>query len=194
MTNKLSLIILVTAAFFMTADSYGQESRLVKVPKQYSFETGYRNLFLVKNLDTDVKHGYGFLFDYAWQLSGLDGSKAASYITVPLGYTTMISASDTSGGLSMLCYGWTVRHHLAKSKKWTPYLGYGLLLNRIRESDREGSVMGHQTQFEFGYNLKTARRLQYVFKVQYSYSSYPRFDEKEKIKAHFFDIRAGIRF
>ena len=190
--NTLTLIVL--PALLLIGSASAQQTSLKRVPKQISFELGYRNLLSVKNLDTDVKHGTGFLFDYAWQLSGLDGSKPAAYISVPLGYTSMIPGSDTSNELSMLCYGWTVRHQLAKDKKWIPYLGYGLLLNKIRESHRDGSVMGHQTQFEFGYNFKTARRLQYVIKVQYSYSSYPRFDEKEKIKAHYFDIRAGIRF
>jgi hypothetical protein len=190
--KTLALLFLLTLLFNGIASA--QQTTLKRVPKQISFELGYRNLLSIKNLDTDVKHGTGFLLDYAWQLSGLDGSKPAAYISVPLGYTSMIPGSDSSNELSMLCYGWTVRHQLAKDKKWIPYLGYGLLLNKIRESHRDGSVMGHQTQFELGYNIKTARRLQYVIKVQYSYSSFPRLDDKEKIKTHFIDLRAGIRF
>lgn len=194
MKIRNALILISISVLLSIGIVSAQQTSLKKVPKQISFELGYRNLLSVKNLNTDVKHGTGFLLDYAWQLSGLDGSKPAAYISVPLGYTSMIPGSDTSNELSMLCYGWTVRHQLAKDKKWIPYLGYGLLLNKIRESHRDGSVMGHQTQFEFGYNIKTTRRLQYLIKIQYSYSSYPQLDEKEKIKAHFFDIRAGIRF
>jgi hypothetical protein len=194
MKARLYLFTLMMTAVFTIGSVKAQQASLKRVPKQISFETGYRILLSVTNFDTDVKHGVGFLVDYAWQLSGLDGSKPAVYISVPLGYTSMIPGSDTSSELSMLCYGWTIRHQLAKDKKWIPYLGYGLLLNKIRESNRDGSVMGHKTQFEFGYNIKTSRKLQYLIKIQYSYSSFPRLDDKEKIKTHFFDIRAGIRF
>ncbi len=194
MKIKNALILISLSMFLVIGNASAQQTALKKVPKQISVELGYRNLLSVKNLDTDVKHGTSLLIDYAWQLSGLDGSKPAAYISVPLGYTSMIPGSDTSNELSMLCYGWTVRHQLAKDKKWIPYIGYGLLLNKIRESHRDGSVMGHQTQFEVGYNIRTSHRIQYLVKLQYSYSSFPRLDDKEKIKTHFVDVRAGIRF
>lgn len=194
MKIKNALILISLSMFLVIGNASAQQTALKKVPKQISVELGYRNLLSVKNLDTDVKHGTSLLIDYAWQLSGLDGSKPAAYISVPLGYTSMIPGSDTSNELSMLCYGWTVRHQLAKDKNWIPYIGYGLLLNKIRESHRDGSVMGHQTQFEVGYNIRTSHRIQYLVKLQYSYSSFPRLDDKEKIKTHFVDVRAGIRF
>ena len=37
-----------------------------KVPKQYSFEIGYRNLFAHNNILLNHTHGYGGMFDYAW--------------------------------------------------------------------------------------------------------------------------------
>lgn len=75
-----------------------------------------------------------------------------------------------------------------------PFVGYGLLLNTLRFDGTEGSIFGHQTQFEFGYNLKTSTRIQYFAKVQYSYTSYPQLNEPERIKYHYADVRLGIRF
>jgi len=165
-----------------------------KVPKQYSFEAGYRNLFGQSNLMNKTMHGYGFLFDYAWQLSGFDGTKAASYITVPMGYTILQPVDQFNKGMSMLNYGWTVRHELKKKSDIMPFVGYGLFLNDLKIRERDGSVFGHQTQFEFGYDFKTDTRIRYFAKIQYSYTSYPQFDEKERIRLHYADLRIGIRF
>lgn len=192
MKKLLFLVSIITICSYLSASA--QQHILVKVPKQISIETGYRNLFSSKRLDTDVTHGYGILFDYAWQLSGLDGSRAAAYISVPLGYTSMMPTNDTASGLSMLCYGWTVRHNLNHGKKYTPYFSYGLLLNQMRIANRIGSIMGHQTQFEFGVNYSTIKRLKYFAKVQYSYTSFPQLNQEKRIVMNFADIRIGVRF
>ena len=69
-----------------------QDKPIAKAPKQYSFEFGYRNVFAQSNMLNNNKatNGYGMLFDYAWQLSGFDGKKAKSFITVPLGYLNVL--------------------------------------------------------------------------------------------------------
>ncbi len=185
--RKIIFLILISISSFSIA-------QIAKVPKQYSLEAGSRYIFSQSNLDNNANVGYSLLFDYGWQLSGLDGKRAASYITVPIGYTHLMPATDMDKSMSMLNYGWTVRHNLSLEKKWTPFVGYGLLFNNLRIQDREGSVFGHQTRFDFGYDIKTDYRWSYFIKLQYSYTSYPQFDEPERIRMHYADLRLGVRF
>lgn len=194
MKKHLILSLILAIGLVINAFAQTEKKPLVKVPKQYSFEFGNRYMFSAKRITADEKHGFGMLFDYAYQLSGLDGSKPKIYLTIPLGYTHMFSTNDTTKGMGMFCYGWTVRHELSKNKKVMPFVGYGLILNRIRIYETEGSVMGHQTQFEAGVNYKPAKRLQYFAKIQYSYASYPQLGEPKKIITHFGDFRIGLRF
>lgn len=189
---NLKAIILPLFLFFISVNSFSRTH--FKIPKQYSIEAGYRNLFGSANITNKNTHGYGALFDYAWQLSGFDQEKAASFISVPLGYTVLLPDDGTSETMYMLNYGWTVRHELKKKSNIMPFVAYGLLLNNMRLQETEGSVFGHQTQFEFGFNFNTKTRLKYFAKIQYSYTSYPRFHEPERIRLHFVDLRAGIRF
>ena len=189
--NMIKKILFFTLLSSFALTGYSQ---IKKTPKQYSFEAGYRNLFGQSNLTNKTMHGYGFLLDYAWQLSGFDGTKAKSYISTPLGYTILQPIDEFNKGMSMLNYGWTVRHELKKNSDIMPFVGYGLFLNDLKIKERDGSVFGHQTQFEFGYDFKTKTRLKYFAKIQYSYTSYPQFDEKERIRLHYADLRVGIRF
>jgi hypothetical protein len=188
MTKKLILIAIIILLSFVS------NAQMSKVPKQYSFEFGYRNLFSHQNVLINATHGYGALFDYAWQLSGFDGTKNASFITIPMGYTVIMPNDDISARVSMLNYGWTVRHELSRNKTYTPFVGYGLFLNDLRFQNTEGSVFGHQTQFDFGINFNTKTRLKYFAKIQYSYTSYPQLNEPERIRLHYADLRLGFRF
>lgn len=180
-------------------DSLHKYINISKVPKQYSFEFGYRYLFSIIDKSNSpfvnsAKHGYGFLFDYAWQLSGLNKKRPAVYLSVPIGYSVLLADNPTSQQISMLSYGWTIRHELSGSKLITPFLGYGLLLNTLRVEDVLGGVMGHQTQFETGVNLNTNTRLKYFVKIQYGYTSYPKMGAPERIHLQFADLRMGLRF
>ena len=199
--NKIFFTTIIIFAFSSNI-ILGQSEAKPKVPKQISFEAGYRNVFtvidnspLITNpFNNKASNGYGFLFDYAWQLSGLNGKKAAAFITVPIGYTVMMPDDASSKRITMLNYGWTVRHELAKSGRLVPFVGYGLLLNTLKIDGTLGSVMGHQTQFEGGVNLNTSTRLKYFAKVQCSYTSYPKFGAKERIHFMYADLRVGVRF
>lgn len=200
MKNKSSkfwalLILINVYSVFVSA----QENNKGKVPKQYSFELGYRYaLPVIDNsnvlLGNSATNGYGFLVDYAWQLSGLNANKPAVYISVPIGYSILLPENSASNRTSMLNYGWTVRHEFGVKKKVTPFAGYGLLLNTLKVEGTEGSVMGHQTQFEFGTNFNTGTRLKYFAKIQYSYTSYPKLGDSKRIHFQFIDVRAGVRF
>ena len=188
-------ILLICVCFVLFQPAFLSAQQIKKAPTQYSFEIGYRNLFShSNNINLNNSHGYGVLFDYAWQLSGFDGTKNASYISVPIGYTILPGNDALSKSVNMLNYGWTVRHELGKNKKVIPFVGYGLLLNNMRITKREGSVFGHQTQFDLGVNFHTRTRLIYFAKVQYSYTSYPQFDQEKRFKLHYADLRVGIRF
>lgn len=188
-TCLIFTFILISSVLFPT-----HTQTFKKVPKQYSFEIGPRYLFSHSNITLNNSMGFGGLFDYAWQLSGFDGTKNASFISVPMGYTILPGNDAATERISMLNYGWTVRHELARNKKMIPYVGYGLFLNDLKIKGTEGSVFGHQTEFDFGLNFNTSTRLIYFVKLQYSYTSYPRFNEPERIKLHYADIRLGMRF
>lgn len=180
-------------------DSLRKYINISKVPKQYSLEFGYRNLFsVIDNASalpaTLATNGYGFLFDYAWQLSGLNKKRPAVYLTVPIGYAVLLPDNAGSKRASMLNYGWTVRHEFGVDKPITPFLGYGLLLNTLKVDGTLGGVMGHQTQFEGGVNFNTKSRLKYFAKIQYSYTSYPKLGVRERIHLQYADVRVGVRF
>jgi hypothetical protein len=180
-------------------DSLHRYINIPKVPKQISFEAGYRNLFSVIDhsdvlADNKTMHGYGFLFDYAWQLSGLNKRKPAVYLSVPLGYSVLFAGNSSSKTISLLSYGWTIRHELNVDRSVTPFLGYGLLLNTLKLRGVEGGVMGHQTQFDFGINIKTASNIKPFAKIEYSYTSFPRMGDSKRIHFQFVDVRLGLRF
>lgn len=191
MNKKFTFALILVA---LSTCIRAQQSFISRVPKQYSIEMGYRNLFAQSNFSNQSTNGYGMLLDYAWQLSGLDGKHPPVYLSVPLGYTVLMPDNEASKSIHMLNYGWTVRHELTRGHKWTPFVAYGLLLNNMRITDRDGSLYGHQTQFDVGVNLNTATRLKYFAKIEYSYTSYPQIDQPERIRMHYADLRVGVRF
>jgi hypothetical protein len=176
-----------------------KDSTLHRVPKQISIEVGYRNVFSVIDRSANpfvnsASNGYGFLVDYAWKLGGLTGKKPGIYLSVPIGYSVMMPDNNASKSISMLNYGWTIRHELSVNKPITPFLGYGLLLNTLKLAGTDGGIMGHQTQFEFGANLNTKTRLKYFAKLEYSYTSYPKLGDSKRIHFQYLDFRVGARF
>ncbi len=186
-----------------------------RVPHQFSVEFGYRYSFYPNTglttdggfatLDANGKllpythnlatSGVGILGDYAWQLSGFDGKRPAIYLSIPMGYTILLPDNPDSRRISMLNYGWTIRHELAtRDKKIIPFVGYGLFLNNMSVDGVPGSVSGHQTQFEGGLNFKTATKLNYFVKLQGSYSSYRKLGVKNSLHFMYADLRVGVRF
>ena len=160
---KISMITIFIAV--NTSIVFAQkDSTLHRVPHQISVEFGYRNSFYkntyltndgtLNGIANSATNGFGVLADYGWQLSGLNGKKPAVYLTIPMGYSILLPDNPTSKRVSMLNYGWTIRHELAaKDKKIIPFIGYGLFLNNLSVDGVQGSVSGHQTQFEGGVNF-----------------------------------------
>ena len=215
--KKYILISTVSLLFsFNSSILFAQkDSTFHKVPHQISVEFGYRNSFYQNTYLTtagsyalfdangkvipnqafnSTTHGASILADYGWQLGGLTGKKPAVYLTIPMGYTMLFSDNPASKRISMLNYGWTIRHNLATSdKKIIPFLGYGLFLNNMSVDGVPGSVSGHQTQFEGGLNFSTTTKLQYFVKLQVSYSSYPKLGYAQSLHFMYADLRFGVR-
>ncbi len=156
---------------------YGQE--LIKAPKQYSLEIGYRYSLSNDFISSGGKHGYGFLLDYAWQLSGFTPAKHAVYLSVPIGYT-ILPGSGSTPGQRMLSYGWTVRHMMNRDKTVQPFVGYALLLNQLSFENRDGSVFGHQTRFAAGLNYNTESMVTPYITLEYSMARHPQLDVAER--------------
>ena len=207
----ISLLILNPIILFAQKDSVC----IKRIHHQVSIEFGYRNSFyqntyllldgtsalfdatgkvLPNQAYNSATHGVGFLADYAWQLGGLSGKKPAVYLSIPMGYTILLPDNTASKRISMLNYGWTIRHNLATNdKKIIPFVGYGLFLNNMSVDGVLGSVFGHQTQFEGGLNFNTATKLQYFVKFQASYSSYPKLGNAKSLHFMYADLRFGVR-
>ncbi|MFB6342650.1 hypothetical protein ACE1ET_13055 [Saccharicrinis sp. FJH62] len=181
-TLLLSLLF-VLAVFSMNA-------QMEKVPKQYTVEAGYIYTF-DNGFENSGSNGGHFLLDYAWQLSGFHKKKAA-YITVPLGYSWLMG-QGAEKDLRILSYGWTVRHELGKDRDFIPFIGYGLLLNQLRQEGTEGSIFGHQTQFEFGFNYTKPERIQPFIKLEYSMIRFPQFGADQSYRMNHLALKFGIR-
>ena len=203
--KKIFFISIITLlSTIQTSPLFAQDFSLSKVPKQISVEFGYRNSFYqntgltndatITGLPNNAINGYGLLVDYAWQLSGFDGKKPAIFLSIPIGYSVLLPSDATSRMVSMLNYGWTIRHELTKNRKIVPFIGYGLFLNNLKPDGIDGSVTGHQTQFEGGVNFNTTKRLKYFVKLQCSYSSYPKLNYAKSLHFMYADLRVGVRF
>jgi len=141
---------------------------LERVPKQYGLEFG--GLYGHRNDVSGVESfGVTIMFDYSWQLSGLDGTRAASYISVPIGYTYF----QDEPTLKILSYGWTIRHDLLKDKTVVPFLGYGLLLNQLSDQRDAGKRFGHQTRFDLGCEWFLDKPLHLFTKTEWSMTRFP---------------------
>lgn len=185
MKSILFTLILFFSFYVVEAQSFE------KVPKLKTFEAGYR--YNYSNSYSDLSaNGLTIAFDYAWQLSGF-GKKKAAYISVPLGYTYF--PSDGSGkNASLIYYGWTVRHNLAKDKKFIPYLGYNLLLNQLKFKGVSGRDIGHETRFEFGYNIHLKEKQEWVIKLEYGMTFIPSFNQTKSQSIKYFGLKTGFRF
>ena len=211
---KKILFLSIIISLFSVNVFAQKDSIHLRVPHQISVEFGYRYSFYQNTyLSNDATYigdaltantsqilnkatsGVGILVDYAWQLSGFNGKKPAIYLSIPMGYTILLPDNTTSKRISMLNYGWTIRHDLAtKDKKIIPFVGYGLFLNNMSVEKVPGSVTGHQTQFEGGLNFRTATKLLYFVKLQGSYSSYPKIGYAKSLHFMYADLRVGVRF
>lgn len=188
----MNRILVLLGLMIVSWNLSAQENQMRKVPKQMSFEAGYRYITGTE-FPNSATHGYTVLFDYGWQLSGLNGTRSG-YITVPLGITQMYPDSDSSSAVRIISYGWTTRHELKpKSKGWVPYVGYALMLNNYSEKGTEGRIFGHQTRFSLGLNHYNSSRFDPYVQVDYSMTNYPEWGKKGSRKHNFLELKFGVR-
>lgn len=167
----------------------GPLSAFERVPKQYALEVG--GVYAHKNeVSGDMITGAIVMFDYSWQLSGLDGSRPASFISVPIGYTYY----KADPKLSILSYGWTVRHNILKDKSVLPFVGYGLLLNQLSYEEDKGKRFGHHTRFDVGCEWLNEKPLHLFTKIEWSITRFPDRLKEESDWMYTFAIKVGARF
>jgi hypothetical protein len=185
-------IFYIIALIALPVAVFAQDSSISKVPKQISFEAGYGRMAGTE-FTNSASNGFSVLFDYAWQLSGLNGRPAA-FISVPLGYTQWMPDNDSAVSARVISYGWTVRHELkSRSAGWVPYLGYGLMLNNYAQKGTEGRIFGHQTRFSLGLNRYTQKKVNPFVQLDYSMTNYPQWGVKGSLRFNFVELKIGVR-
>jgi hypothetical protein len=186
------IVFLVVVCSMLTFVVKAQDDQPDRVPKQYSIEFGYCPIF-----SSDYEHigtnGINLGLDYAWQLTGLTGKKKPVFISVPLSYTYFTGSQASDTAISILTYGWTVRHHLTKGKPITPYFGYSLLLSQMKVISVKGADMGHQTKFEFGLNFERKKAIPFV-QLEYSMIRFPQPGIKDSYWIQSLGIKGGFKF
>lgn len=188
----MKFIFINTLLLFIGMSLLAQDTvYMEKSPKQFSFSAGYRK-DIKSNFDPQSSNGFNLEAEIAWKVSGFR-RKSAVYFGVPLGYTH--SLADTKDDLysSTLFYGWIVRHEIGRNKKYTPFLGYGLLLNQRRFENTEGSIFGHETRIEFGINRYLKGKTFLFAKIEYSYARFPQLSNSDSNKIQFTGIKLGLR-
>lgn len=188
---KKELLLFILISLFSVNFHLTAQENFDKVNKQYTIETGFQYNYKT-NFDSLSNQGYSFLFDYAWKLSGYDNTPVA-FISVPIGYT-YFPVNKGQKSLSILNYGWTVRHELTHNKKIIPYMGYALMLNQLRIENIEGSVFGHQTKFELGANYYLKSKFSFFLKFEYSMRRFPTLGDKESKKIQSLEMKLGVRY
>lgn len=188
-TKKILTTLLL--AFLINTLSFSQEFEVV--PKVGAIEAGIR---FIPHSSFGIKPiGWNVQADMAWQVSGFK-EKAAAFISVPLGFGKFNGGgADTSLNATTLHYGWTIRHNLARDKKFIPFVGYSLLLNQLWLKGTEGHTIGHETRFDFGFDIHPEKiKLVYMIKIEYSHITYPSLGKENSDRIEIFSLKSGIRF
>lgn len=162
-----------------------------RVNKYFSFEIGPK-INIRTSPDSLAGNGGGIMLDYGWQVSGFNGKKCRSYLSVPLGYSIIVDNKNHNRG-SLLNYGWAVTHELSKDSNNVPFIGYGLLLNQYRFDEIDGSIFGHQSKFEFGINHYLSNKWVLYGKLDYSYLRFPSLYESKSRTIHQFEVKFGAK-
>lgn len=183
----IALILLVSVISTSRAQDFDV------VPKVKSLEGGYR---YIGHTGMNIQPaGWGVQGDVMWQVSGFKG-KRPSFISIPMGFSQFnTGGSDTAVNGSALYYGWTIKHNLARDKKWIPVLSYNLLMNQLWLKGSEGRVMGHETRFDFAYEYHPGKSSLYYFvKLEYSHISFPAIGKPGSDKLDVFSVKFGVGF
>lgn len=189
-----STIITIFLTLVMTQVSKAQNNidSTDRVNKYIAFEIGPK-INLRTSPDTLAGSGFGIMIDYGWQVSGFNGKKKRSFISVPLGYSYIIDNKNKEMG-KLLNYGWAVTHELTKDTNFVPFIGYGLLLNQYTFENIKGSIFGHQSKFEFGINYFVSSKWALYGKLDYSYLRFPIYNESKSRSIHQTEVKFGMKY
>jgi hypothetical protein len=181
---------LLSAAGVLASDGHA--------PRTLSFEAGIRQCVhesfsnLGPGLDRLSRTYATALFEFGWQVGGLTGRPAA-YIGIPLQISWAPRSGDGDPSYA-LAYGWTVRHDLlGKGRRIVPFLGYGLLLNQFFVPSVSGHVLGHETRFDAGADIRLSGAARLLVKVEYSMSYFYAFG-RTRVSAGTASFKTGLRF
>lgn len=163
------------------------------VPKVRSLEAGYR--YMANSSLSMSSLGWGAQFDVMWQVSGFE-KKRPSFISIPMGFSQFPEVTGSNDpNTSILYYGWTIKHNLARDKKWIPVLSYNLLMNQVWQKGTEGRVMGHETRFDFSYEYHPDnKKLYYYLKLEYSHMTFPALGQEKSDKMDAVSLKLGMGF
>ena len=94
-------------------------------------------------------HGASLLFDYGWQVGGLQPGGWPTYVGFLAG-VNYYPGADERRHLMTIEYGLLVRHHLAPRWKVHPFLAYGLGAIQAFVFGVHGRGIGHLTRLSVG--------------------------------------------
>lgn len=191
--NKLEIAFIILFLLFTSVvKSQNKIDTMDRVNKFIGIEIGPK-MNLKASPDTLAGSGFGVMIEYGWQVSGFNGKKKRSFISVPLGYSYIIDNKNKEMG-RQLNYGWAVTHELTKDTNFIPFIGYGLLLNQYTYENMKGSIFGHQSKFEFGINYYLNNRWVFYGKLDYSYLRFPIYNENKSSSIHQAEVKFGIKY
>lgn len=188
---KLILLILLTAIGVISFAQNNMDSS-DRVHKYFSLEIGPK-INIRSTPDTLAGSGGAIMLEYGWQVSGFNGKKCRSFISIPLGYS-MISDNKNHNSSTILNYGVAITHELTKDTNNVPFIGYALLLNQQRFDGIKGSVFGHQSRFEFGVNHYISNKWVLYGKLGYSYCRFPSLYASKSNQLHQIEVKFGAKF
>lgn len=194
MTNIKSTIfaIFLILTIALTSKAQNNMDSTDRVNKFVGLEIGPK-INLMASPDTLAGSGFGMMIEYGWQVSGFNGKKKRSFISIPLGYSYIIDNKNKEMG-RQLNYGWAVTHELTKDTNFVPFIGYGLLLNQYTFENLKGSIFGHQSKFEFGINYFVSSKWAFYGKLDYSYLRFPIYNENKSRSIHQTEVKFGVKY
>lgn len=111
-------------------------------------------------------HGASFLFDYGWQVGGLQPGGWPTYVGFLAGLN-FYPGADERRHLLTIEYGLLVRHHLAPKLKVHPFFAYGLGAIQAFVIGVDGRGIGHLTRLSVGFEGKVSERTRLAFEIIY---------------------------
>ncbi len=148
--------------------------------------------------------------EYAWQLAGFSSNRPAVYFGLPINVgfmfdekrppfstsTIVTNGSEYKGSINLfLSYGFCIRHDLLpKDRPFIPFLAYELLVNQVFLEGSLGKILGHETRFDFGFELREKSHVGFICQFFGAYTSFGELGRFEQFHQFTLGLTAGISF